>query len=161
MMVINRLYDMRAPKQKDKAVMEREEMIRIKQEKVERAQQIQVKKEMFKEIEQAPPSPSPINVKVQCLLSAQLTTLQPAPSTGSSTSDLQSILQSFQHNQVMQATSHMQQMDMQGIQQLYKMQFPPPSFLPQQINFSVPPPSVSHHHQAHGEGGEVQVPKPC
>jgi hypothetical protein len=44
MMVINRLYNMRAPKQKDKAVMEREEMIRIKQEKVERAQQIQVKK---------------------------------------------------------------------------------------------------------------------
>ena len=62
MMVINRLYDMSvgevAPKQKDKAVLEREKMIRIKQEKVERAQQIQV---------------SNVNVNVQCLLFAQLT----------------------------------------------------------------------------------------
>ena len=53
MMVINRLYDMSAgevaPKQKDKAVMDREKMIRIKQEKVEMAQQIQVKREMFEE----------------------------------------------------------------------------------------------------------------
>ena len=59
MMVINRLYDMSvgevAPKQKDKAVLEREKMIRIKQEKVERAEQIQFG-----------------NVQVQCLLFAQL-----------------------------------------------------------------------------------------
>jgi len=151
MMVINRLYDMCAgevaPKQKDKAVMEREKMIRIKQEKVERAQQIQVKREMFEEREQALPQLAPMppqaisQFNAYSLPSSQ-EAQQPAPSTGPSTTDLQNILQSLQHNQVMQATSHMQQMDMQGIQQLQQMQFPPPSFLPQQMNFTVPPPSL-------------------
>merc|ERR1719318_1005377 len=122
-------------------------MIRIKQEKVERAQQIQVKREMFEEREQvlpqlAPMPPQAISQFNAYSLPSSQEAQQPAPSTGPSTTDLQNILQSLQHNQVIQPTSHMQQMDMQGIQQLQQMQFPPPSFLPQQMNFTVPPPSL-------------------
>ena len=126
--------------------MEGEKMIRIKQEKLKMAQQIQVKREMFEEREQALPQLAPMPPPPQAMskfnaysLPSSQEALQPAQSSGPSTTDLQSIIQSLQHNQAMQTTSHMQQMDMQGIQQLHQMQFPPPSFLRQQINFSVPP----------------------
>jgi len=52
MMVINRLYDMSGANaqqvnQQEKAAQDKERMVRIKQEKVERVHQIQIKREMF------------------------------------------------------------------------------------------------------------------
>ena len=96
----------------DKAVMEGEKMIRIKQEKVEMAQQIKVKREMF---EERPPPQAMSKFNAYSLPSSRLYSLPqaqvPRPQTCRASCNL--------HNQVMQATSHMQQMDMQGIQQLH------------------------------------------
>jgi len=157
MMVINRLYDMSGAdvvtKQKDKVAVDREKMIRIKQEKVERAHQVQVKREMFETkeqtltLQQSSPMlpPSPFNAYA---LPNSQELLPQAPCPAPSTADLQNILQSFQHNQVMQASSLMQQQvdmaNLQGIQQLqqnhvYNSQT---GFLSQQVNFPVPPPPL-------------------
>merc|ERR1719427_2476881 len=66
MMVVNRLYDMSgggevASRTKDKVVIDKEKMVRVKQEKLERAHQIQVKRERFEQVlPQVQRSPSPM-----------------------------------------------------------------------------------------------------
>merc|ERR1719347_1384484 len=54
-MIINRLYDQsgaEVPAKKDNAAAEKKKMIKVKQEKLERVQQMQLKREMFEEREQ-------------------------------------------------------------------------------------------------------------
>jgi len=182
MMVINRLYDMSGgevgEKKKDKAVLDKQKMVRVKQEKIEKAQQIQIKRERFAMERgdtqemltlQTISSPMQSMFNAYSLPSSQ-EALHAAPPVGPSAYDLHKILQSVQPNNGMQATSTLQQMDMvsmqgsshmhqmdlvtmQGIQQ---MQFQPPSLMLQQVgnqmpaNFSIPPPRfpIGHPYMA-------------
>merc|ERR1719186_1633210 len=176
MMVVNRLYDMSgggevASRTKDKVVIDREKMVRVKQEKLERAHQIQVKRERFEQVlPQVQRSPSP-------MLGPQVVR-SPSPSqkfnaysftssqgsiqaVGTSTPELQRIMQSVQPSQVlqsMQASSYLQEMDtvhMQQLQGIQQLQFPHPSFTPQPYNnlmptnFSIPSPYYLPPHTSH------------
>jgi len=157
MMVINRLYDQSGaelPPKQNNASIDKEKMIRVKQEKVERAQQVQMKRERFEESEHGQPQPnpplSPFNayaLPANCDLPPLVPPVRQPSASIPSSSDLQHILNNIQNNPVMQVQppSLMHQVDManmQGIHQLAQNQvFSPlmPGFVPPVFPF--PPPS--------------------